>query len=250
MLSTGCCWAGKEEGAAVRPTTAPADVLKIRVASYNTQAGRQRVTILKNIQSVNPDIVFLQEAPLENVRSFARTLDMNYQYGPYDPKAKMGLAVLATGQISPVKIFTMSGERNFALAARVRMGNREILVVSTHLKSLPRPLVSGLLKTMGPHKVQADMIIDLVKQTKTPIIVGGDFNTLGFTPAFIALSSVLRNTAAAVGTSTQPSIFVSGAGYRIDHILVRGPWKIHDSQVSPLPGSDHRLIWADLELKK
>jgi endonuclease/exonuclease/phosphatase (EEP) superfamily protein YafD len=232
------------------PSTSPANFLSLRVASYNTQSGKQRANILKNIQSANPDIVFLQEAPLENLKSFARTLGMSYQFGPYYPKAKVGLGILAVGKINPVKFLTMAGERNFALAARVRIGDREILVVSTHFKSLPRPLVTGLLTVMGPHKAQADMVVDLVKQTKLPTIVGGDLNTLAFTPAFITLSSSLKDTAEAVGTSSQPSIFISGAGYRIDHLLVRGPWKILDSKVSPLPGSDHRLIWAQLELRK
>jgi endonuclease/exonuclease/phosphatase family metal-dependent hydrolase len=232
------------------PSTTPAKILSLRIASYNTQYGTQRANILKNIQSVNPDIVLLQETPLENVKSFARTLGMSYQFGPYNPKVKIGLGILAIGKITPVKLLTMTGERNFALAARVCIGDREILVVSTHFKSLPRPLVTGLIKVMGPHKAQADMIVDLVKQTKLPTIVGGDLNTLALTPAFITLSLSMRDTAEAAGTSSQPSIFINGAGYRIDHLLVRGPWKTLASKVSPLPGSDHRLIWAQLELRK
>ncbi len=250
VVYAGCCRAGQDQKVVSRPATVSAEVLKIRVASYNTQGGREKAEILKNIQSVNPDIVFLQEISPVTLKFFSKTLGMSYQFGPYGPRDTIGLGILAVGKIDPVKIFTMPGERNFALAARLQAGNREILIVSTHFKSLPRPLVSGLLKCMEPHKKQAAMIVDLVKQTKTPAIVGGDLNTLGITPAFFTLSSALRDTASAAGTSTQPSIFVSGVGYRIDHILVRGPWKVLNSQVSPLPGSDHRLIWADLELRK
>ncbi|MFA5864624.1 MAG: endonuclease/exonuclease/phosphatase family protein [Phycisphaerae bacterium] len=236
--------------AVLQPSTRPTapKVLNLRLASYNILSAKFADKAFQNIQSVHPDIVLLQEAPLSRIKSFARNLGMSYQFGPYGPKSSTGLGILTIGKIKPVKLFDMPKERNFALAASVEMGNQKFLVICVHLKSLPRPLLTGLLKSMRPRQEQAKMIVELVKQTKTPAIVGGDFNTLSFTPEFLTLSSILRDCASAVGTSSQPSIFVNGIGYRIDHIFVRGPWKTRASQVSPLPGSDHRLIWVDLQL--
>jgi len=233
--------------AATRPAGDPGTV-KIRVATYNTQFGKSPQQIIENLQSVHPDLVFLQETSRSNLRRYARALNMNYQFGPYDPKAQFGIGILAPGEIQPVKIFTMPNERNFGLAAIIKIANKDVLVVSTHLKSLPRPLVSGVLKAMGPHKEQANRILELVDKTNLPTIVAGDFNTMSFTPEYLTMATAMKDCAVAVGNTTQPSIFVEGTGYRIDYVFVRGPWKPLTCQVSPLPGSDHRLVWTDLNL--
>jgi len=230
-----------------RPASEPA-CLKIRVATYNIESGRKAQLVLENIRAANPDVVLLQEAHENNVRAFADALGMSRQFGPYSPKTTTGIGILAVGNLKPVKLFSMPKERNFALAATLETAGQKILLVAAHFKSLPRPLVSGLFKTMGPHQEQAKQIVDLVKKQNLPAVVGGDFNTLAFTPGYRILSTALKDSGAATGTSSQPSIIVNGTGYRIDHILVRGPWKIRASQVSPKPGSDHRLLWADLEL--
>jgi len=229
-------------------TTSVSASLKLRVASYNVLYGSSPKRILSNIESVKPDVVLLQEASLSAVQMFARSLGMEYQFGPYKPGVKFGMAVLSRGKMETVKLFSMKGENNFAIAANVSVGGREMLIVSVHWKPLPRPLVSGLLKSMGPHKEQARMILELVRQSHRPAIVGGDLNTLSFTPEYLAMTAVMRDCASETGTSSQPSIFVSGIGYRVDHIFVHGPWRCKSGGVSQLGGSDHRLIYSDLEL--
>lgn len=237
---------------AAQPATNPAPprakVLKLRVASYNIEGGRKAAEVLANIRSVNPDILLLQEVDARTVRDFARAFGKRRQFGPYRPNAGQGIAILADGPMEPVKLFSMPNERNFAMAAKVKIADQELVVICAHFKSLPRPLVQGFLKTVAPHQAQAKQIVELAKKEKSPILFGGDLNTLAFTPAFITLSSTFRDTGAAVGTASQPSIFVHGVGYRIDHIMTRGPWKTLAAKVSPRPGSDHRLIWADLQL--
>ncbi len=230
--------------------TKPASILKLRVATYNILSGRSFKQILVNIRSVHPDIVCLEETPMEKhgARSIARALGMEYQFFPYSKRSGIGIAILATGKLTPLKFFTMKKERNFALASKLDIGNRKILVVAMHLKSLPRPLISGLLKSMGKRGNEAKEVVEFVSRQKLPAIVAGDCNTLPFTPAYITLSSKLRDSCVETKTSGQHSIFIGKSGYRIDHIFVRGHWNISKCQVSPLPGSDHRLVWADIEL--
>jgi endonuclease/exonuclease/phosphatase family metal-dependent hydrolase len=230
-------------------TTSARVLLTLRVASYNTRYGAEKQNVLKNIQSVHPDVVLLQEIPPDTLRAFSRALGMNYQFGPYQPGASLGLGILTRGTLEPLRPpLGMPHERNFALVARLTYQGQRIIVISTHLKSLPRPLIKGVFQTMGPHQEQAKKILEVVREYKGPAVVGGDLNTLGITPAYLSLSANLKDTAAAVGTASQPSIYVGGEGYRIDRIFVRGPWKTRAAQVSPLRGSDHRLIWADLQL--
>ncbi len=235
-----------------KPASQPAQILKLRVVTYNILGGRAIKQVLFNIRSVHPDIVCLQEVPLRSngVRYLARRLGMEYQYGPYSPKAGEGIAILATGKIKPIKLFSMKRERNFALAGIVDIGGRKILVVAMHLKSLPRPLISGMLKSMEARAKEAKQVVELVKKysSSLPVIVAGDCNTLPFTPEYITLSSAFTDCCVATKTSYQPSIFIGKTGYRIDHIFVKGRWKIKKTQVLPMGGSDHRMVWAELEL--
>jgi endonuclease/exonuclease/phosphatase (EEP) superfamily protein YafD len=232
------------------PSTPAVSNKIIRIATYNINSNinltKKFDQILTNLNSANPDIIFLQEVNRKFITKLAKTLNMNYQLGPYAPKWDMGIGILSHYPIKPVKLFSMKDERNFAIAAKVKIDGKDILVVAVHLKSLPRPLVAGFFRSMGPHQEQAKMILDLVKSQKLPVIVGGDLNTLSFTPEFLLLTSELKDTSTSVGTGTQPSIFVNGIGYRIDHIFTRGPFSVKKCQVSPLPGSDHRMVWTEL----
>ncbi len=235
------------------PSSRPARVLKLKVVTYNILGGRSIKQVLYNIRSVHPDIVCLQETPLghNGVRYLARMLGMEYQFGPYYPRKHFGIGILATGKIKPVKLFSMKKERNFGLAGEIEIGGQKILVIAIHLKSLPRPLFAGMLKSMGPRAKEARQIVETVKKysSSMPVIVAGDCNTLPFTPEYVTLSSELTDCCVVTKTSNQPSIFIGKAGYRIDHIFVKGDWAIKRTQVCPFGGSDHRMVWAELELK-
>ncbi len=234
------------------PQTQPA--LRIRVATYNILCGRYIKDVVKNIKHIRPDIICLQEAPLNSrrgVRKIARVLGMDYLFYGYHKKGGVGLAILATGRIEPVRYFPEKTGRSFALAGKVEIGGRKILVVSIHLKSLPRPIIKGLLTSMDAHKKQVKRILELVTKDypNIPVIVAGDTNTLPFTPEYIMLTNRLKDCCIVTKTSHKPSIFIGKTGYRIDHIFIRGDWKILKCDVSPLAGSDHRLVWADLKLE-
>ncbi len=252
LLFADFCF-GQKNASSSCPASCPARVLKLRVVTYNILGGRSIRQVLYNIRSVHPDIVCLEEAPFNHngVKYLARMLGMSYQFGPYYPKSGSGIGILATGKITPIKIFSMKKERNFGLAGYVDIGGDRVLVIAIHLKSLPRPLFSGMLKSMGPRAQEARQIVDFVKKhsSSLPVLVAGDCNTLPFTPEYITLSSELTDCCVVTHTSNQPSIFIGKAGYRIDHIFVKGNWSIKKVQVCPFGGSDHRMVWADLELR-
>jgi endonuclease/exonuclease/phosphatase (EEP) superfamily protein YafD len=242
---------------ATRPVSATQPVIAVRaaqtmdlsVASYNILGGREKAKVLANIRSANPDIVLLQEAPLEVVREYARQLNMDFDFGPYLPRSDSGLAILTRGKIEPIKLFFMAKERNFALAGEVTIRGEKIFVVCVHLKSLPRPVSSGVFKVMKPHTEQAKTILAEVKKQKLPVLVGGDCNALSFSPEYMTFASQLRDCATATPAATQPTIFVGDVGYRIDYLFTRGPWYVQSCRVNSESGSDHRMIHCRLKLK-
>jgi len=245
FLLAGCSLA-----ASTTPSKRPDSAIKLRVATYNVRIGSDLSRIQENLRLIGADVICLQEISTRRarLRKLAEALGMNYLAANYGKNWRNGLAVLARGKLKLVKVFTMPKERNFGLAAEVAVKGRKLNVLSIHLKSLPRPLLKGFFKSMGSRSQQAKQIAEFAKRSALPVIVAGDCNTLPLTPAYVALSSALRDCCTATGTSTQPTISIDRAGYRIDHVFVRGPWRIASCKVLPLAGSDHKPVAADLEL--
>jgi endonuclease/exonuclease/phosphatase (EEP) superfamily protein YafD len=223
--------------------------VELRVAAYNILRGEEKAKVFDNIHSAQPDIVLMEEAPDEVVRAFARKLDMSYNFGPYTPNGSQGIAILTKGKIKAVRLFSMQGERNFALASKVTIKGQTLLVIGVHLKSLPRPVTKGVFEVMDPHTRQAAKILAEIRKHDLPVLVGGDCNMLALSPEYAKLTSVLSDVALKTPNVNQPTIFVHAMGYRIDYFFTWGPWQVADYGVSPKPGSDHRMIHARLKLE-
>jgi endonuclease/exonuclease/phosphatase family metal-dependent hydrolase len=228
--------------------------MKIRVASYNIEKGVQTSKIQENLAKTDADLILLQEVPQKLLRSYARFLGMSYHFGPYGPEGDVGIGILAMGKMEPVKLFSMENERNYALAVKWTPAGkghhdcRSIFVVSTHLKSLQRPVTTGLLNAMKPHTLQVKKILAQVKKQQLPTIVAGDFNTLSWTPEYRTMAAEMKDVATVAKAQNQPTILVGGGGYRIDYFFIQGPWTVRDYEVGPKQGSDHRMIRTVLEL--
>lgn len=229
--------------------------LKLHIASYNIERGDQFEKIQTNLERSKADLILLQEVPLRHLKRLAKRFDMKYHFGPYLPDGDFGMGILARGKLDPIKLFSMEKERNYALAVQWTPDTRAnhhkdqaILVICTHLKSLQRPVTTGLIQAMKPHTVQAKNILKQVKKYKLPTIVAGDFNTLAWTPEYRTMATQMQDVAVVAKAQNQPTIFVGGGGYRIDYFFVQGPWIVRDYEVSPKPGSDHRMIQTVLEL--
>jgi len=256
------CFAASIFAQTTKPTSKPASTqsvfaaagspktIEFKVASYNILRGEQEADVLKNIRSVKPDLVFLQEAPKDVVKYFAEKFKMSYNFGPYYPNESTGLGILTRGTLKPVKLFTMKGERNFALGSKVTLDGETFLAVCVHLKSLPRPVTKGVFEVMEPHTRQAERILAEVSKQDLPALVGGDCNMLAFSPEYVKLTSRLTDVASKSPNICQPTIFVHDMGYRIDYFFTRGSWQVLDYGVSPKPGSDHRMIHAQLKLER
>ncbi len=226
-------------------------VLTLKVLTYNVQGARRSAELAQLLGKTRPDLICLQEIPgrgKSSVKTFADRVGMNFAFQPYYKKGYGGCAILARGKITGSKALTMAGERNFGMTSVVQIGPAKIKVVCVHLKSLPRPILTGFFKSMAPRAKQAGMIVDLIKDTYLPVVVAGDCNTLPFTPEYLKLQSVLQDACVVTRTTSQPSIEIDGIGYRIDHIFFRGPWQIRSCNVIAAKTSDHRPILAELQL--
>jgi len=225
--------------------------LKLKVVTYNVERAKQPVKLIKVLRKANADVLCLQEVPgggIFGIREIARSLRMNFEYQYYGHKKHMGCAILSRGKIGRSEPLVLAGERNFGLVSTVQIGKAKIKVLCIHLKSLPRPILTGLFLSSAARAKQARIIADMVKKELLPVIVAGDCNTLAIMREYTTLQKVLTDACAAAGTSTQPSILISGAGYRIDHVFFKGPWRVRSCQVIQAKASDHMPVAADLVL--
>jgi len=224
--------------------------VKLTVATYNIQGGRDPQLILRHLRRFNADIICLQEVNNRQtgLKLFARALGMNYLFAPRRKGERFGYAILAHGKLKRGKTLTMPGERNYGFAAELDIKHTNLHVICIHLKSLPRPLIKGALTSMAIRARQARTVIKSAKDKPGPVIVAGDCNALSFFPEYLSLSKSMTDCCVATKTSTQPTIFVGKVGYRIDHIFVKGSWNVTSCQVRAVKGSDHRPVVAKLEL--
>lgn len=235
---------------------------KLTIATYNIQGGSDSDQILANLKKFKAQVICLQEVFDDRnrtggkggIRFFARQLgkhdNCNYSYifAPYHRRSTLGCAILARGKLKLVKVLKMPGERNFGLIGQLTIDDQKMHVASIHLKSLPSPRVRGFFASMGRRGWQANTIVRFAKSAAGPMIVAGDCNTLPLTPAYTALASIMTDCCLAAKTRIQPTLRIGTLAYRIDHVFLKGVWKILSCNVPALDGSDHRPIVADLEL--
>lgn len=246
VIGCGCALAERT----VAPGSGDA-VVPLTVATYNVRGARDIALILKNLREINADVVFLQEIrdTQTRLKLFARALGMRYVFASYGSDKRFGCAILARGTLKHDRILSMAGERNHGLAARLKIKNVDLYVICVHLKSLPRPLIKGALASMGPRARQADAVVKLARKYGGPVIVAGDCNALPFFPEYLTLSTAMIDSCAVTKTTTQPTIFVGKAGYRIDHVFVKGDWRVVSCNAPAVRGSDHRPVVATLRLR-
>jgi endonuclease/exonuclease/phosphatase (EEP) superfamily protein YafD len=241
--------------ATTQPAVELADTRKFHIVSYNIERGDQFDAVCANIEQAHPDLVLLQEIPYKILQMLAEHFKMNYMLGPYEFGDYFGVGILAKGKLEEVKVFDMDGERNYGLAVKWTPANESkgkksptLFVVCTHLKSLERPVMVGLPRAFTAHTLQVNSILAEVEKQKLPAIVAGDFNTLCWTPEYRTMAAKMTDVAVKAKAQERPTIILGGGGYRIDYFFIKGDWTVRDYEVSPKPGSDHRMIQTVLEL--
>ncbi len=219
----------------------------IRLVTFNIAHG-QRIAEASQILAREPalqgaDVIALQEMNGRGVEALAQALRMNAVYypaslGPGD-EGEMGNAVLSPWPIeSSWKLLLphlgrVKQRARAASAARVRIGERSVVIYSVHLGS---PLGTG----GGARREQAEALRDDAARLDEPVLLAGDFNSQGIGSLFVAAGYFWPTRD--VGRTVGPFSF--------DHVFARGL----EPAGSPSAGvareakeaSDHRPVWATL----
>ncbi|MDG2108066.1 MAG: endonuclease/exonuclease/phosphatase family protein [Woeseiaceae bacterium] len=207
--------------------------------------------ITRFIKSVDPDIVGLIEIDTGSVRSrrinqaekIAADLSMNTSY-----ETKYGEKSI--NKILPI----IRKQGNAFLTAR-RVHNEKFhyfdtgikrLIIELELEHYSIFLVHLSLKYRHRH-LQLRRLYDLIKNTKKPVIVTGDFNTFwGESEIYLFMEAAKLSSANEKGIPTYPS---RSPKKELDFVLHQDGIDVTGFEVPDIRLSDHRPIICDFELR-
>ena len=222
-----------------RSCPGPAD---LRVVTANVLVGNPQLSALADaVLAQSPDIVVFEELTLE-FEDFSPALAKAYPYRISTDTPWVTLASrLPLEDMRRVPLDPPIPGRE-PLAARVRVGDQTVTVLSTH----EIPSLSTI--TYREHGKQYDLLEWEILQATGPVMVIGDINATIYSPQFLNFlrrSGVRPVSAASQQPTHTPTLNLS---IRIDHVLIRG-LAACDEQVFDLPGSDHDGLVVGVRLK-
>jgi endonuclease/exonuclease/phosphatase (EEP) superfamily protein YafD len=237
---------------------------RLRVMTYNVQLWQRSnmSAVVAEIRNAHPDILCLQDARSNGKTALDEFLSdwKVASYGQYVIASRFPIVDSTVGDIS------YGGEAHSCLKARLKVGDREIVVSNAHFAT-PRDALTGLrspefwadgvplLKENLSHRmVQARALADDLRGTAEPLIIAGDLNSpppslasrtltagLGLTDAFSAAGR-------GYGYTFGHTLLYKGSFLRLDHVLASRHFSAAACSVGTTRGSDHRPVIADLIL--
>ncbi|MBK6708979.1 MAG: endonuclease/exonuclease/phosphatase family protein [Chloroflexi bacterium] len=224
---------------------------QIRVVSWNIRFGEEMATavaeIRRNPNLADADIVLLQEMDEAGVARLAQALAYNYVYIPASVHShhgrNFGNAVLAKWPISqPEKLLLpfanpSNGQRRIAAKAVVNVGDLPLTVYSVHTETY-------WLNSLG-RRAQATAVVRDIPVGQSPVIVGGDFNTISKTDRARLVGQFTD-----VGLAralTAPTVSIAGIDVTADYLFARS-LAVAAVGSAETAASDHAPVWATFSL--
>jgi vancomycin resistance protein VanJ len=246
----------------------------IRIVSCNVQCFEPDFElVVDEIKDIAPDVVTFQEAIGDSAllpRAFPGwhiLREDQYLIGSRYPLHRVDLCEKGDFAHPPaltVRIDTPQG--SFLLhdlhLTTPRYGFQKLNLHSVLDGSGPRSVESSTERRLAEaNRVRA--YVDKIDGTKRegrllPVVIAGDFNTPSVSSLYRAVWTSFTNAFDKVGLGfgyTAPCTnhrhwFNDVPWVRIDHILADDHWSVATCKTGHSKGSDHRLIWAALSLRK
>lgn len=226
----------------------------VRIVAYNAgvRGGESFENFLDWAWQHEADLVCVMERP--RVLS-SQVLDHIASRWPYGRPMAEGSVVFGRLRLRRIGLWPPDMKRRYELftipvfAVDLRSG-RQVTLVVTHQPSPRRPRYwrSALQKVTGLGMVLAER--EAGDDDEAAVVVG-DFNS---TPlgrpyrTFVEISGFRDANPATLRRGTWPALLPSWFGLPIDHCFIGESVRMHDYQVGPAFGSDHRPILVELSV--
>jgi endonuclease/exonuclease/phosphatase family metal-dependent hydrolase len=208
-------------------------------------AARHLASLLDELQ---PDIGAFQELTPE----LGRVVDGHFPHGSLYPGE--GSSGLGIGACRPVANELLVLPRRPATVATLdpriwpELGPGTTRILNVHMT---HPMVFPPWRSLPERSHQLSRILEHADGHAAVVL--GDLNAAPGWPVYRRLNKAMgdaaHTAAAARGDRADPTWSLRPTGralLRIDHVMVRG-LRVRDSFTVPLPGSDHRLVVADVD---
>ena len=215
----------------------------LRVVSCNVRSGNPRVdACAQAVAALSPDLLCVFECSAEDVEAFVAALPGHacVQEPRDDPS---GIAVLTRLPIVDVAVRAFGPQWIPAIELRLAHGDRTLSAAIVH----PPPPVNGMLS-----RARDEVLTEVgawARRRVEPTLVVGDLNA---TPWSAAMRRILadRTLTPLPGSALRGTYRASWGplALPIDHVLASREWIATHARTAPGPGSDHRLLVADLWL--
>jgi len=227
----------------------------IKVVSYNIKHSKRIKKAIKlfreNEELAGADIVLLQEMTPRAVEKIATALGYGYIFYPavIHPvlKENFGNAVLSKWPIQYDQniIFPPIKEKHrhrVAVAAKLLVNNRQVLVYSLHMGVFMKP-------RQRSERIQG--ILDKISDNIKYVIVAGDFNTITQKNRNELIKTFLEadfDYATDNVDWTYKHWYLFNQKAIFDHIFSKGMNKIRSGKINDRGPSDHLPIWAEFSM--
>lgn len=233
-------------------STPPPNDGAFKVVTWNIKYSRhidQAIRVLQETpQLQHADALLLQEMDEEGVEAVARALGMNYVYYPASIHVRhgrdFGEAILSPwplmddGKILLPHYSPRNGQTRIAVRAAVQTPGRAVLVYNTHTETSLMPPAQRL--------DQVEAILADVGADASPVIIGGDFNTVTPWEQEALLKTMAQGGFIWATAEAGPTVAEMGVGVTMDYLFARGMTPLDADAVSGVDASDHLPLWAAL----
>ena len=222
---------------------------RLVVATWNLHNNPARADeVRRAVDGVGADVAFLQEAR-SNV--FVEAFS---DWHVFHSRSQL---LAARGELGETRVVRLGSSWRGALTARIAVGGREVSLLDAHLPvALPGQslhLRQGgrreyLRMTTRFRQEQIASLAVWASQQSEPFVIAGDFNTQAQDPVWALLRPLATNAFATRGLGLGYTFPSRLPVWRIDHIWVSPQWRVLRCGTFGGTISDHRGVWAELEL--
>ncbi|RMF50710.1 MAG: hypothetical protein D6750_04550 [Bacteroidetes bacterium] len=229
-----------------------------RVATFNMDAAHysraQIERLADSLRAWHPHLLCLQEVYLGDYRVEAFIRRLGYRYGAFlDAGGQMGMLVVSDWPLrARPRLLLQKGSTSGLQEVQVLTPQGPLTLLNVHFPSY-RLLQSSFWRwtwlrgVWEAHRRFEEVLFARVDQVKSPLLVCGDFNSLPFSPRYVALSRRLKEGFWAAAWGAGPTWRYPWL--RIDYIWASG--KAQSYQVRWLPYQQHAYVecayrWEDL----
>lgn len=159
-------------------------------------------------------------------------------------------------ELSKTQMVPLEGSFRDALSATIKVGGRSFDVLSVHIarrnrggeQRPPSALAARLRRAHARRRMQIASIARWARTTERPFVIAGDFNTPPRENIFGPLRNVAFDAFGEAGQGFGYTFPDSLPLYRIDAIWVSRHFQVLCTGVAEKSISDHRLVWAELQI--